>query len=137
LLRNRVPVAALSGVTATNDTHGQGEPDPTGNGDMLHGHEAEDIDTVEESDGADKVVFGVSGALAIAFLVWDFVSTDSLGTASTSALDWVIVNTGWGSVLLASVSSSSPSGWPRAATAGSRSEQTASCPSSGPSPGSR
>ncbi|WP_371811197.1 BCCT family transporter [Aeromicrobium sp. CFBP 8757] len=47
----------------------------------------------------DPVVFYVTGAIAIAFVVWGLVSTPSLGTASTSAQDWVITNTGWFFVL--------------------------------------
>ncbi|KQX71718.1 choline transporter [Aeromicrobium sp. Root472D3] len=45
------------------------------------------------------MVFYVTGAIAIAFVVWGLVSTPSLGTASTNAQDWVITNTGWFFVL--------------------------------------
>lgn len=47
----------------------------------------------------DPVVFCVTGALAIGFVVWGLVSTSSLGTASANAQDWVITNTGWFFVL--------------------------------------
>ncbi len=47
----------------------------------------------------DPVVFYVTGAIAIAFVVWGLVSTPSLGSASTNAQDWVITNTGWFFVL--------------------------------------
>ncbi len=50
----------------------------------------------------DRVVFGVTAALALAFLVWGFVDTDSLGSASTSALDWTVTSMGWLFVLTAS-----------------------------------
>jgi choline/carnitine/betaine transport len=50
----------------------------------------------------DRVVFGVTAALAVAFLVWGFVSTSSLGSASGRALDWTMTNTGWLYVLTAS-----------------------------------
>ena len=36
--------------------------------------------------GLDKVVFGVTAAIAVAFLVWGFVSTDSLATVSGDSL---------------------------------------------------
>jgi choline/carnitine/betaine transport len=52
--------------------------------------------------GLDRVVFGVTAAIAIAFLVWGFVSTSSLASASDSALTWVMEDTGWLFVLTAS-----------------------------------
>ncbi|ALX05762.1 BCCT family transporter [Aeromicrobium erythreum] len=50
----------------------------------------------------DPVVFGVTGAVAIAFVVWGLVSTDGLKAASDASRSWVIVNTGWFFVLVAS-----------------------------------
>ena len=52
--------------------------------------------------GVDKVILGVTGAMAIAFVCWGFFGPASLNTASTGALDWVMTNTGWAFVLLAS-----------------------------------
>jgi choline/carnitine/betaine transport len=52
--------------------------------------------------GLDRVVFGVTAAIAIAFLVWGFVSTSSLASASSDALGWTMTNTGWLFVLTAS-----------------------------------
>jgi choline/carnitine/betaine transport len=52
--------------------------------------------------GLDKVVFGVSAAVAVAFLLWGMISTSSLSTASTDALGWVMGNTGWLFVLTSS-----------------------------------
>ena len=52
----------------------------------------------------DSVVFGVTAAIALAFVVWGFLSTDTLGEASTTALDWTVVNVGWMFVVLASTS---------------------------------
>src|SRR3954471_4356291 len=52
--------------------------------------------------GLDKVVFGVTAVIAVAFLVWGFVSTSSLATASDSALGWIMDNTGWLFALTAS-----------------------------------
>ena len=57
----------------------------------------------KESEGKlDKVVFGLAAAVALAFVAWGVISTDSLSTASTSALDWSVTNTGWLFVLVAS-----------------------------------
>ncbi len=52
--------------------------------------------------GIDWVVFGVVAILALAFVAWGFLGTDSLSAVSTSALGWVITTTGWGFVLTAS-----------------------------------
>ncbi|TWD83932.1 choline/carnitine/betaine transport [Kribbella amoyensis] len=52
--------------------------------------------------GLDRVVFGVTGLIALAFVVWGFVDSAGLGSASGSALTWVESNTGWLFVLLAS-----------------------------------
>ncbi|HSO90843.1 MAG TPA: BCCT family transporter, partial [Arthrobacter sp.] len=54
-------------------------------------------------EGLDKVIFGVTGALALAFVVWGFTNSASLGATSTAALAWVIENTGWIFVSLASL----------------------------------
>ncbi|WP_285241181.1 BCCT family transporter [Arthrobacter sp. G.S.26] len=51
----------------------------------------------------DKVTFGITGAIAIAFVVWGFVGRDSLSASSTSALNWVMEYTGWLFMLLASL----------------------------------
>jgi choline/carnitine/betaine transport len=50
----------------------------------------------------DPVVFGITGAVAIAFVVWGLVSTEGLKAASDSSRSWVITNTGWFFVLVAS-----------------------------------
>ena len=50
----------------------------------------------------DKVLFAVTGALALAFIAWGFFGTDNLSSVSQTALDWVITNAGWFFVLLAS-----------------------------------
>ena len=43
----------------------------------------------------DWVVFGATAAIAVAFLVWGFVSTGSLSSVSSTVLTWVMNNTGW------------------------------------------
>ncbi|HEY0774650.1 MAG TPA: BCCT family transporter, partial [Nocardioidaceae bacterium] len=50
----------------------------------------------------DKVVFGVTAAIAVGFVIWGFLNTKSLGTASSSALGWTVENMGWLFVTLAS-----------------------------------
>ncbi len=50
----------------------------------------------------DRVVFGVSAVLALAFVAWGFASPQGLGSASGTALEWVETNLGWLFVLLAS-----------------------------------
>ncbi|KUI48524.1 choline transporter [Mycobacterium sp. GA-1199] len=59
-------------------------------------------DAITRSRGVDWIVFGVTAVIAIAFLAWGFVSTESLASASGSALTWVMDNTGWLFVLTAS-----------------------------------
>ena len=62
------------------------------------------VSRAEGGEGAvlDKVVFGVTSAVALGFIVWGFVSTASLGNASDSALAWTVKNLGWLFVILAS-----------------------------------
>ena len=52
--------------------------------------------------GLDKVVFGITAIIALGFLVWGFVSTATLASASGSALTWIMDNTGWLFALTAS-----------------------------------
>lgn len=62
-------------------------------------HPVLDVPVVEHeisrSRGIDWVVFGVTSVLAAAFLVWGFLSTDTLASASSTALTWVMDKTGW------------------------------------------
>ncbi|WLQ07612.1 BCCT family transporter [Arthrobacter oryzae] len=51
----------------------------------------------------DKVTFGITGAIAIAFVIWGFVGKDSLSSTSKDALDWVMEYTGWLFMVLASL----------------------------------
>jgi choline/carnitine/betaine transport len=61
-----------------------------------------DEDLQARRRGVDWVVFGVTAALAIGFLVWGGVSTTTLSSASSTALGWVMDNVGWLFVLTAS-----------------------------------
>jgi choline/carnitine/betaine transport len=52
--------------------------------------------------GRDWVVFGVTGALSVAFVVWGLIDTPSLSTVSANAKDSLIKGLGWFFVLAAS-----------------------------------
>ena len=50
----------------------------------------------------DQVVFGITGAVAIGFVLWGIANTEGLSTSASNAQGWVITNTGWFFVLAAS-----------------------------------
>ena len=50
----------------------------------------------------DKIVFGITAAIAIGFLLWGFLSTASLSSASGSALELTMTGLDWFFVLIAS-----------------------------------
>ncbi|MGW5862757.1 BCCT family transporter [Streptomyces sp. NPDC055239] len=50
----------------------------------------------------DRIVFGVTAVLTLAFVVWGAVATDSLESASTKMLNGLIHNGGWAFMLTAS-----------------------------------
>ena len=71
---------------------------------LLEPREADGADsTGPPRDGTDWVVFGVTGVIAVAFVVWGFVDSDGLSSVSGEALSWVMINTGWAFVLLATL----------------------------------
>ncbi|TCP53542.1 choline/carnitine/betaine transport [Tamaricihabitans halophyticus] len=53
----------------------------------------------ESKARTDWIVYGVTAAVALAFVTWGFVSTDTLSTAAQGALDWLMANLGWTFVL--------------------------------------
>ena len=53
--------------------------------------------------GTDYWVFGIAGALVVAFIIWGFITPEGLGTVADAALTWVITNTGWLFVIAASI----------------------------------
>ncbi|WP_329144382.1 BCCT family transporter [Streptomyces sp. NBC_01456] len=64
-----------------------------------------DLPDVPQGTGppqTDRVVFGVTALLTLAFIAWGAASTASLKNASTAMLNWVIDNGGWAFVLSAS-----------------------------------
>jgi choline/carnitine/betaine transport len=56
----------------------------------------------DEPQKLDKIVFGVTAAIAIGFVLWGFLSTSTLTSASTAGLGWVVHNMGWLFSLVAS-----------------------------------
>ncbi|WP_370614266.1 BCCT family transporter [Mumia sp. Pv 4-285] len=50
----------------------------------------------------DKVVFGITAAISIAFVAWGAIGTESLSKAASESQSWVITNAGWFYVLVAS-----------------------------------
>lgn len=45
--------------------------------------------------GTDKVVFGVTAVVIVAFIAWGVSDTEGLTSASDKALEWVVTNVGW------------------------------------------
>ena len=79
--------------------------EPPSPGDTEAAHPALQAPQAEAPDRGsriDSIVFGVTAAIAIGFVAWGFLDTDSLGTASDSALGWTVHNMGWLFVVLAS-----------------------------------
>src|SRR5689334_12592291 len=60
------------------------------------------VEEHRSSGRLDRIVFGVTAVLALAFLVWGFADTASLGRVSGAALDWSVSSMGWLFVLTAS-----------------------------------
>jgi len=56
----------------------------------------------EQSQPVDRVIFGVSAALVVAFVVWGIASTGTLSSVSAAVLSAVITGGGWAFVLVAS-----------------------------------
>ena len=69
-------------------------------------HPALDTPPLRSEEGGrrtlDRVVFGVAAAVALAFVLWGAIGTESLGAASGAGLEWVVHNTGWLFALAAS-----------------------------------
>ena len=53
--------------------------------------------------GTDRIVFGVAGLVAVAFIAWGFASPETLGSVSDAALAGVLQNFGWLFVIAATV----------------------------------
>ncbi|MGW7365052.1 BCCT family transporter [Streptomyces sp. NPDC054841] len=61
-----------------------------------------DLPGLSGNSRTDRVVFGVTAALTLAFVIWGSVATDTLESVSTSMLSGLIHNGGWAFVLAAS-----------------------------------
>ncbi|MEV6174636.1 BCCT family transporter [Streptomyces sp. NPDC051954] len=80
-------------------THDKHSPPDHGGG-SLPGSEAGL--TGDGQPQTDRIVFGVTAALTLAFVVWGATATDSLKDASGTMLDGLIHNGGWAFMLAAS-----------------------------------
>ena len=96
-------------TTQLTKTGPTGPTDLTGENDVAAEevpHPALDLDLEEhpadEPQKLDKIVFGVTAAIAIGFVLWGFLSTSTLSAASSSSLGWVVHNMGWMFSLVAS-----------------------------------
>ncbi|WP_420176219.1 BCCT family transporter [Luteococcus sp. OSA5] len=49
----------------------------------------------ERPGSLDKVVFGITAVLSIAFVIWGALAPAQLNTASGQGLEWVVGNAGW------------------------------------------
>ncbi|WP_030243534.1 MULTISPECIES: BCCT family transporter [unclassified Streptomyces] len=56
----------------------------------------------QERPRTDRIVFGVTAALTLAFVIWGATATDSLESVSTSMLSGLMHNGGWAFMLAAS-----------------------------------
>ena len=91
-------------MTATKPDPTSSKPNVTAKTDPIP-HPALDASVephARREGGLDKVVFGVTAALAVGFLVWGFRSTSSLEKVSGDALTWTMSSMGWLFVLTAS-----------------------------------
>ena len=63
----------------------------------LHPGLVRGIDVGEQRNrfGIDKIVFFITAVIIVSFIAWGVTSPESVSTASTTAFDWAIVNTGW------------------------------------------
>ncbi|HEU5486684.1 MAG TPA: BCCT family transporter [Microlunatus sp.] len=97
---------SATALPRTPEPNGPGEHESAADRVLLQrllDHQPDDLKRDSEGKGIDKVVLGVVGTIAIAFVVWGFLGTESLSAASTSALNWVLNATGWAFVLTASL----------------------------------
>lgn len=53
------------------------------------------IDEQRRHYSVDKFVFGIAGALTVAFVIWGLVSPASVGEVSGVAYDWTMTHLGW------------------------------------------
>ncbi|ASU85770.1 BCCT family transporter [Nocardiopsis gilva YIM 90087] len=83
-----------------NGNNPQSNTDEISTADLLW--EPPETSKADRAPKTDRIVFGVSAVLALAFLAWGVIARDSLSKLSASAMQGLIHNAGWGFVLAAS-----------------------------------
>src|SRR4051794_33154101 len=78
-------------------SHGPGDGTPTDTSPVSAGGGAAD-----QRKPTDKVVFGVSAALVVAFIVWGIAATDNLSSVASAVLGGIMSAGGWFFILTAS-----------------------------------
>ncbi|WP_313823247.1 BCCT family transporter [Citricoccus sp.] len=53
------------------------------------------VDEQRNRFGLDKLVFGITGALIVAFVTWGVIAPESVSEVSASAFGWSMTNAGW------------------------------------------
>ncbi|WP_297006474.1 BCCT family transporter, partial [uncultured Corynebacterium sp.] len=53
------------------------------------------VDEQRNRFGVDRLVFGTTAALVLAFIVWGVTSPDSVSSVSSTMFSWAMENTGW------------------------------------------
>ena len=92
-------------MATTTDPQPSPPPAPGPGGPRKRHHPALDFafrDRTSKDLPVDKIVFGVTAVIAVAFLLWGFLSTASLSSASSTALGWTMQGLDWFFVLIAS-----------------------------------
>jgi len=92
-------------ATTVQSDHDHAHPPDRSTGHRRSRHPALDYQFHDEATKnlpVDKIVFGITSAIAVAFLLWGFLSTATLSSASTTALGWTMDGLGWFFVLVAS-----------------------------------
>ena len=99
---NKTPESAEA-EQGTEIADAPAETDPAGtNGDHPLAPITNRVEPADRHPGRDWVVFGVTGVLSIAFVVWGLVNTPSLSSVSEGAKSELIKTLGWFFVLAAS-----------------------------------
>ncbi len=61
------------------------------------------LDKKYNLSGTDFWVFGIAASIVVAFIIWGVMTPSGLGSAASTALSWVMTNTGWVFVIAGAV----------------------------------